>query len=71
MHRIRARDILAIVVYKRETGGRVQHLESEVLEEGEVLEVDAELLEGSPHLGLKPVLRPVHSVIYSVAAALI
>jgi hypothetical protein len=71
VHWIRPPDILSVVVYQGKAGRGVQHLESEVLEEGEVLEVDAGLLEGSPHLGLEPVLRPVHSVVYSVAAALI
>ncbi len=71
VHRNRPPDILSVVIYQGETGRGVQHLESEVLEEGEVLEVDAELLEGSPHLGLEPVLRPVCSMVHSVAAALI
>jgi hypothetical protein len=54
MHRIRSPNILAVVVNQGETGGWVQHLDSEVLQEGEVLEVDAELLEGRPILSSKP-----------------
>ncbi len=61
MHRIRSPDILAVVVYQGETGGWVQHLDSEVLQEREVLEIDAELPEGCPHLLLKAVLRAVGS----------
>ncbi len=44
MDRIRSPNIFTIVVHQGQAGGRVQGLDPEVLQEGEVVKVDAELL---------------------------